>query len=72
MRATILPLAVILTAVLWALVSMMAKECFLFLLPNNIHVFGDIMQTFNILTRRKYCNRNTPNPQYSPLLTYDG
>ena len=75
MRATILPMATILTK---AAVSVMAKGCivaslvfFLFLLPTYINVYAIIIYYDNshILTREKHCNRNTPNPQYSPLLT---
>ena len=54
MRATILPKAIILTKVHRAAVSMIAKgcivarkltlRCFLFLLPNYIHVYAIIMQ----------------------------
>ena len=54
MRATILPWAVMLTKAHRAAVSMMAKgcivarvlhlKCFLFLLPNYIHVYAIIMQ----------------------------
>ena len=28
--------------------------------------------TIVILTKGKYCNRDTPNPQYLPLLTFVG
>ena len=54
MRATILPLAIILTKARRAMVSVTAKECivvrvlslrcFLFLLPNYSHVYAIIMQ----------------------------
>ena len=51
MRDTILPYAIILTKAHRAAVSMMAKgcivlplRCFLFLLPNYIHVYTIIMQ----------------------------
>ena len=80
MRATILPSAIILTKDHRAAVSMMAKRsivtrvlplrCFLFLLPNHIHVFAFIMQQFSYID--KYCNRNTSNLQYPPLLTSGG
>ena len=68
MRATILPKAIILTKAHRDAVSIMAKGCSVarFLLPN---ICAIIMQYFHILTRGKYCNRNTPNPQYFPLLT---
>ena len=46
-------------------------RCFLFLLP-NIFMSVIMMQYCQILTRGKYCNRNTPSPQYSPLLTSGG
>ena len=82
MRATILPKAIILTKAHRAAVSILAKGCivarvlplryFLFLLPNYIHICTIIMQYVYILTRGKYCNRNTPNPQYFPLLTSGG
>ena len=59
MRATILPYAIILTKACRAAVSMMAKgsivacilplRCFLFLLPNKIHVYGIIMQYISYL-----------------------
>ena len=72
MRATILPYAVILTNAHRAAVSMMAKGCivarvlplryFLFLLPNYICVYAIMMQYSQILTRGKYCNRNTAPP----------
>ena len=75
MRATILPYRLLYLP--RPLISMMAKgcivipvlplRCFLFLLPNYIHV-----RQFHILTRGKYCNRNTPNPKYLPLLTSVG
>ena len=54
MSATILPYAIILTKAHRATVSMMAKRCivarvlpltcFLFLLPNYIHAFSNIIQ----------------------------
>ena len=54
MRGTIFPLAIILTKAYRAAVSMMAKgsivarvlplKCFLFLLPNYLHVYAIIMQ----------------------------
>ena len=82
MRATILPKAVILTTAHKAAVSMMARgcivalvlplRCFLFLLPNYIHVYANMMQYCHILTRGKYCDRNTPNPQYFHLFTSSG
>ena len=79
MRVTILPKAMVLTRAHGAAVSITAKgcfvagvlplRCFLFQLPNYIHICAIIMQYFSLLTRGKYCNRNTPNPQYFPLLT---
>ena len=116
MRVTILHWAVILTKAHRAAASMMAKgsivtwvaplRCFLFLLPSYIHVYANMMQYCDILTRGKYCglstevfiifttqqysflcdygaivsyidkkeycNRNTPKPQYPPLLTSGG
>ena len=79
MRATILLKAIILTKAYRAMVSIIAKgcivalvlplRCFLFLLPNYINICAIIMQYFHILTRGKYCNRNTPNPNdNAPLL----
>ena len=82
MRATILPKAIILTKANRATVSMVAKgcivarvlplRCLLFLLPNYINFSAPYCNGFHILTRGKYCNRNTPNPQYFPLLTSGG
>ena len=52
MRVTILPYAIILTKACWAVISMMAKgnivalRCFLFSLPNNIHVNAVMVQHF--------------------------
>ena len=54
MRASILPYAIIMTKAHRAMVSMMVKgcivalvlplRCFLFLLPNHIHVYAIIVQ----------------------------
>ena len=82
MRATILPYAIRLTKAHTATVSMTTKgcivagilplKCFLFLLPKYIHVYAIMMQQFSYLDKGKYCNRNTPDPQYSPRLTSSG
>ena len=82
MRVTILPKAVILTKAHRAVGSIMAKgcivarvlllRCFLFLLPNYIDVSALYCNRFHILPRGRYCNRNTPNPQYLPFLTSGG
>ena len=61
MRATIVPKAIILPL-----------RCFLFLLPNYIQISAIIIQYFHILTRGKYCNKNTPKPEYFPLFTFGG
>ena len=42
-------------------------RCFLSLLPNYIHVYAIIMFYFCTLTRVVYCNRNTSQPQNTPL-----
>ena len=79
MRATILlyRLVFMLTMAHRTAVSIMAKgsicglstasEVFLILMFMQISC-----NSFHILTRGKYCNRNTPIPQYSPLLTSSG
>ena len=81
MRATILPYATILTKVHRAYdgqgvdcgLSTVSEVFFLFLLPIYIFMFIQFnAKKKKILTRRKYCNRNTPHPQYSPLLTSGG
>ena len=81
MRGTI-PLAIILTKAHTATVSMMTKgsivarvlplRCFLFLLPNYMHVYAKIMHYFSHFDKREVLQQNTPNPQYSPLLTSGG
>ena len=38
----------------------------------TIFISMQLWQYFHILTRGKFCNRNTPNPQYFPLLTSSG
>ena len=63
MRATAFLQAIILTKAHRAAVSMMVKgcfvalvlllRCFLFLLPNYIHVYAIIMQYFHILSRNQ-------------------
>ena len=70
MRITILPKAIILTKAHRDADSqgVLPLKCFLFLLPNFIHVYAIVMQ-FHILTKEKYCNRNTPIPQYFYFLT---
>ena len=82
MRATILPLAIILTKARRATVSIMARvcivawvlplRCFLFLLPNYIHISAIILQYLSYTDKGKYCNRNIPNTKYFPLLTSGG
>ena len=55
-----------------AVVRMMARR-FLLLLPTYINVYAVIMQQISYLVKREvYCNRNTPNPQYFPLLISGG
>ena len=79
MRATILPETVILTKAHRAAAKgkgvycglSTASEVFLFF-PTQCMFIPLQCNSFKILTRRKYCNRNTPNPQYSPLLTSGG
>ena len=44
MRVTILPYAIILTKACKAVVSMITKGCFLFLLPYDIHVYAIVIQ----------------------------
>ena len=63
MRATILPPAIILTKAHTAAVGVMAKgcilaqvlplRCFLFLIPNYIHVYPIIMQKLSYLDERE-------------------
>ena len=42
-----------------------ASEVFLIFATQLYHIYAIIMQYFYILTRGKYCNRNTPNPNTS-------
>ena len=69
MRATILPppyRAVVSVMAEGSIVAcVLSLRCFLFLLSNYVHANA-------IKVQRKYCNKNTPNPQYSTLLTSSG
>ena len=60
MRATILPL------------TDSEVKCFSSLLPNYFHFYVLKMQYCFTMARREHCNRNTPNPKYSHLITSGG
>ena len=75
MRATILPMVIILTKANKAPFSMTDKSCivvcvmplrrFLFLLPNFFHVYAIIIQLFSYLDKREvleHAYMATPNP----------
>ena len=78
MRATILPQAIIyiLTKAHRATVSMMAKgcivarvlplRCFLFLLPNYMHVYAIIMQHFSHFDKREVFQQEYSQPPILP------
>ena len=74
MRATILPYVIILTKAGRVAVTLMAKRCIvaLVLLIFTTQLYPCLCNSFHILTRGEYCNRNTPNPQHSPLLRSGG
>ena len=76
MRATILPWAIILTKAHRAAVSMIAKgcilvqvlplRCFLFLLPNYMHVYAMIMQHFSHFDKREVLQQEYSQPPILP------
>ena len=75
MRATILPSPIIRTngqakycglSTAYEVILILTTQLYSCLCNHNAIVF------ISFISRRKYCNMNTPNPQYSPFLTSGG
>ena len=46
--------------------------CFLFLLPNYIHIYAITIQYNSYIDKREVLRQEYSRPQYFPLLTSDG